>query len=268
MANLPGAHPRSRGENPYTASPEQDPKGSSPLTRGKLRAALDSEPHSGLIPAHAGKTPGAARRWTEPTAHPRSRGENISSGKSALPTNGSSPLTRGKRREPVSRLLARWLIPAHAGKTKAAARCERPPPAHPRSRGENGCSRLLTPHLIGSSPLTRGKPRMRDRATPDRGLIPAHAGKTWRDGRTSAPAWAHPRSRGENACRWAARRRRGGSSPLTRGKPVASGRLQMSVRLIPAHAGKTVMWISCAPKSRAHPRSRGENRRRIKSPQS
>ena len=34
----------------------EDPEGASPLTRGKLRAALDSEPHSGRIPAHAGKT--------------------------------------------------------------------------------------------------------------------------------------------------------------------------------------------------------------------
>ena len=33
------AHPRSRGENPYAASNDQDPKGSSPLTRGKHRDA-------------------------------------------------------------------------------------------------------------------------------------------------------------------------------------------------------------------------------------
>ena len=50
------AHPRSRGENPYAASNDQDPKGSSPLTRGKLLAAVFHERRPRLIPAHAGKT--------------------------------------------------------------------------------------------------------------------------------------------------------------------------------------------------------------------
>ena len=57
-----------------------------------------------------------------------------------------------------------------------------------------------------------------------------------------------------------------GSSPLTRGKLLAwSGRARR-VRLIPAHAGKTIFLPSFAFSFRAHPRSRGENDRAPISP--
>ena len=71
-----------------------------------------------------------------------------------------------------------------------------------------------------------------------------------------------------------------GSSPLTRGKPVADPHLPECDRLIPAHAGKTLQDARRSgdrglipahagktdsetfrpARSRAHPRSRGENR--------
>ena len=92
-----------------------------------------------------------------------------------------------------------------------------------------------------------------------RGLIPAHAGKTWsrRPSRSGRPA--HPRSRGENDVRTHKEHHGEGSSPLTRGKRVIVIRLDVRLGLIPAHAGKTT---ACSPGSstrRAHPRSRGEN---------
>ena len=94
----PRAHPRSRGEN-IECRPECDADdGSSPLTRGKPRARSAATRPTGLIPAHAGKTlrrawvrtlqglipahagkTSLARRGPGPrTAHPRSRGENLS----------------------------------------------------------------------------------------------------------------------------------------------------------------------------------------------
>ena len=91
------------------------------------------------------------------------------------------------------------------------------------------------------------------------GLIPAHAGKTPVGRAVPSVAWAHPRSRGENA-----ERRRGGellrgSSPLTRGKLAGSEFASMVIGLIPAHAGKTVCPASGRWSRGAHPRSRGEN---------
>ncbi|EDN80074.1 hypothetical protein ACTODO_00510 [Schaalia dentiphila ATCC 17982] len=70
--------------------------------------------------------------------------------------------------------------------------------AHPRSRGENPLTKSLGDATEGSSPLTRGK---HAQPAPDhkaRRLIPAHAGKTPGGCSSHRPAWAHPRSRGEN----------------------------------------------------------------------
>ena len=70
---------------------------------------------------------------------------------------------------------------------------------------------------------------------------------------------AHPRSRGENSpyCRTAVAR--GGSSPLTRGKRRSLRWPCTAMRLIPAHAGKTGARRASPRRTRAHPRSRGEN---------
>ena len=71
------AHPRSRGENdPGSTQPERL-MGSSPLTRGKRIGSRPWASYSGLIPAHAGKTPAHSYQQARCTAHPRSRGENL-----------------------------------------------------------------------------------------------------------------------------------------------------------------------------------------------
>ena len=51
----------------------------------------------------------------------------------------------------------------------------------------------------------------------------------------------------------------GGSSPLTRGKPVLDACFGGEVGLIPAHAGKTAAESNWDENAGAHPRSRGEN---------
>ena len=93
--------------------------------------------------------------------------------------------------------------------------------------------------MYGSSPLTRGKPELREGEGVHWRLIPAHAGKTAIAVAHVYVRQAHPRSRGENGeellfvagCR--------GSSPLTRGKPSGRTTGIRGRRLIPAHAGKT-----------------------------
>ena len=173
-----GAHPHSRGENPYTASPEQDPKGSSPLTRGKRVTRASRSRRWGLIPTHAGKT--ATRRMAAPCpwAHPHSRGENNQERSWAGEFGGSSPLTRGKRVVLRHHVDHAGLIPTHAGKTLRAQEDGIIGGAHPHSRGENGQDGHDEGAPAGSSPLTRGK---RQRCGSWRlvgGLIPTHAGKT------------------------------------------------------------------------------------------
>ena len=71
--------------------------------------------------------------------------------------------------------------------------------------------------------------------------------------------WAHPHSRGENLYTLAYKRKRAGSSPLTRGKLLHIDGAVTLAGLIPTHAGKTY-FISVSPRRAwAHPHSRGEN---------
>ena len=255
----PTAHPRSRGENVTTVTKARAVEGSSPLTRGKPRLFLRTHLVGRLIPAHAGKT--QSPHWCAglTKAHPRSRGENVQSSDSPSRALGSSPLTRGKPRSPRYSTATARLIPAHAGKTQPPGLLPAARPAHPRSRGENGPAGRPVPATRGSSPLTRGKRRQMHLVHVIRGLIPAHAGKTrppWPGGHGSP---AHPRSRGENASSSMPIKSAYGSSPLTRGKHVATPSWAARPRLIPAHAGKTNTLITTMFYNKAHPRSRGEN---------
>ena len=110
-----------------------------------------------LIPAHAGKTVERAGRRRHGGAHPRSRGENSGAASKVWVAGGSSPLTRGKLVGLLALLLARRLIPAHAGKTDEEPRRGGAQRAHPRSRGENDEAVPGAARGRGSSPLTRGK---------------------------------------------------------------------------------------------------------------
>ena len=131
--------------------------------------------------------------------------------------------------------------------------------AHPRSRGENHTGSGLSRVRQGSSPLTRGKPQELAGALSLPGLIPAHAGKT--NCRPYRPhnGPAHPRSRGENSTNASITGVTLGSSPLTRGKLQMTYNLDLTEGLIPAHAGKTLLYIRLLSWCAAHPRSRGEN---------
>ena len=233
--------------------------GSSPLTRGKPRIITGRTYVMRLIPAHAGKTLRNVFDGWDAEAHPRSRGENELTDYVGDADNGSSPLTRGKPTPINGHVVVGWLIPAHAGKTGLRTRRASVAQAHPRSRGENLYSPVSQEMCRGSSPLTRGK---RDGGVVDgdeAGLIPAHAGKTWRQRLPFRLLPAHPRSRGENSCGDWSPSTHAGSSPLTRGKPAGHPASVQDARLIPAHAGKTSTRRTRTSAPAAHPRSRGEN---------
>ena len=193
-------------------------------------------------------------------AHPRSRGENLKCGFAESSGGGSSPLTRGKHCSVLSVYRAGGLIPAHAGKTGAGGGDRSTVGAHPRSRGENNEVVKGGGREGGSSPLTRGKRRLRRGRAQRHGLIPAHAGKTMATSFAHVESEAHPRSRGENEGQGHCLVRPRGSSPLTRGKHDGAGVRARRVGLIPAHAGKTRHGKQGRCAHRAHPRSRGENR--------
>ena len=151
------------------------------------------------------------------------------------------------------------IIPAHAGKTSARWCRHLAGRDHPRSRGENGEAQVHEGLVEGSSPLTRGKHGHQIPTLPDRGIIPAHAGKTYGWSLRFASLRDHPRSRGENVPYANEGLGQRGSSPLTRGKPeLRPGRYVVS-GIIPAHAGKTIFQALLTRTTGDHPRSRGEN---------
>ena len=234
-------------------------EGSFPLTRGKRGLVQILSSPRRLIPAHAGKTMPPTASLEAHRAHPRSRGENVGDFASGPGGQGSSPLTRGKRANAHRGFLTVRLIPAHAGKTVCGFSPASPAPAHPRSRGENEYVPTNGDVLEGSSPLTRGKLVVNAVITWWLRLIPAHAGKTWFVRIFAAIRRAHPRSRGENLIVDRPANPQAGSSPLTRGKLPSWTRSLLTARLIPAHAGKTVLGVVGAFFRWAHPRSRGEN---------
>ena len=192
-------------------------------------------------------------------AHPRSRGENVTTVTKARAIEGSSPLTRGKRVRGLRKAIQARLIPAHAGKTLEAVGLHGFGPAHPRSRGENPCARSPTGATVGSSPLTRGKHVQESCGLAPSRLIPAHAGKTADGVHFCVPfGGSSPLTRGKPPTM--GRSRAGaGSSPLTRGKRSVCKDERAMTGLIPAHAGKTVGQCTRRTGVPAHPRSRGEN---------
>ena len=210
-------HPRSRGVYGSRSWRRWTTPGSSPLARGLQVYPKLVWGHPGIIPARAGftsssRSPAPASCWiiparagftadhlaqrAVPTDHPRSRGVYALKRSLGSSTGGSSPLARGLRRTVVGSVPPARIIPARAGFTTTCQNQVQHTPDHPRSRGVYYISSFIIHHHLGSSPLARGLPAVRARASSRRGIIPARAGFT-RPGRVLLGAeWDHPRSRG------------------------------------------------------------------------
>ena len=154
------------------------------------------------------------------------------------------------------------LIPARAGNTPYRADAAVAYRAHPRSRGEHPDADLLGLNPRGSSPLARGTHFAGGLFAGWFGLIPARAGNTPLCVRWACPSWAHPRSRGEHTSAAAGSSPVRGSSPLARGTLLTIFDGLKAVGLIPARAGNTRSFTDSLSLRRAHPRSRGEHRRK------
>ena len=90
-------------------------------------------------------------------------------------------------------------------------------------------------------------------------IIPAYAGSTVIIDAQKAYDKDHPRIRGEHVFVGRERNHRDGSSPHTRGAPLAILEGSISQRIIPAYAGSTFSRIFPALPKADHPRIRGEH---------
>ena len=171
----------------------------------------------------------------------------------------TSPLTRGKPHPFEAAVHVLGNIPAHAGKTGRGKRTQPNCRKHPRSRGENRNACKGYGMVTETSPLTRGKLKLRLASTKNSRNIPAHAGKTYGFRSDYTFRRKHPRSRGENRVKKPRHALYVETSPLTRGKLGVGVGDSADDRNIPAHAGKTLGGHKVLAKAWKHPRSRGEN---------
>ena len=152
-----------------------------------------------ITPAHAGKTSTPALTGFPLRDHPRACGENTSMAMTQASTTGSPPRMRGKRAQPSPAPFWSRITP--------------------RACGENIPRPLHNLRVQGSPPRMRGKQRRVVLQYEDRGITPAHAGKTECPHQSRRGARDHPRACGENFLATSRCVRRAGSPPRMRGKP-------------------------------------------------
>ena len=263
--SMASAHPRSRGEHCSGFTTTTDEFGSSPLARGTPGFIITDAALIRLIPARAGNTIGRTQAKAAQPAHPRSRGEHYFASDVQLPYPGSSPLARGTHCRLSHCYIVVRLIPARAGNTLDESIYRGALSAHPRSRGEHITKYWSAAPYFGSSPLARGTRMARSRAQPLPRLIPARAGNTGKFSKFFPVSAAHPRSRGEHLGIINLESRRVGSSPLARGTLGRPHRKTAAPRLIPARAGNTHRKPQNGRCHTAHPRSRGEHGKGLRS---
>ena len=156
--------------------------GSSPLTRGTRLQGWSARFMTRFIPAYAGNSRRAYVTALPNAVHPRLRGE-LGCQKSIIDgAYGSSPLTRGTHASAISRTRLVRFIPAYAGNSVRPVCGANPDPVHPRLRGELGSTIADPVAKGGSSPLTRGTLRNRNRRIYVCRFIPAYAGNSLKDG--------------------------------------------------------------------------------------
>ena len=145
-SNTPADHPRIRGEHLGYRWDAEAKLGSSPHTRGAQTLQETRHPLPRIIPAYAGSTKPIAAVEHSRTDHPRIRGEHRPCGGPSAGPRGSSPHTRGARRDPPGHRRRRRIIPAYAGSTSGVGYGFVGVTDHPRIRGEHwgGPARLST----------------------------------------------------------------------------------------------------------------------------
>ena len=134
---------------------------------------------------------------------------------------------------------------------------------HPRSRGNNTAPVTNNGNRRGSPPLAREQLLCLRVCPQKRGITPARAGTTL----TTLLAYGffrdHPRSRGNNQRRSFRQRMSTGSPPLAREQLIQQLRSAEHTGITPARAGTTQNFRYDVSLLWDHPRSRGNNSKKI-----
>ncbi len=170
---------------------------------------------------------------------------------------GSSPRMRGSLRYFFRAYRKQGIIPAHAGLTLECRILLASRRDHPRACGAHMLSTICSMMQKGSSPRMRGSHYRNDRCLIREGIIPAHAGLTVLALLDQRHFRDHPRACGAHGDCDNAEAVGPGSSPRMRGSPPLKSLLILLLRIIPAHAGLTVLRMCNVWMRRDHPRACG-----------
>ena len=157
--------------------------------------------------------------------HPRACGEHIAPKRRPGPRGGSPPRMRGTLAHGVQRI--EFIA------------------VHPRACGEHSVYRHASGINGGSPPRMRGTPRMVVMFAVIARFTPAHAGNTSVCGSSGMRTSVHPRACGEHPALQDRDQSHGGSPPRMRGTRSRQSPRGDSHRFTPAHAGNTMLMLSC-----------------------
>ena len=171
--------------------------------------------------------------------HPRACGEKAEFTAPTSALLGSPPRMRGK--VIIRHHLSIWdrITPAHAGKRKVEEAMSLLDEDHPRACGEKSVAASNRASYSGSPPRMRGKDSHAEGAKKVRRITPAHAGKSKTVYKHLPAPEDHPRACGEKPAGTPPAGPLLGSPPRMRGKAYKTIANQRSVRITPAHAGKS-----------------------------
>ena len=185
--------------------------------RGTPCGSEDAHCTVGIIPAHAGNTPGRISFLTQARgSSPRMRGTRRGLGRFQT-GSGIIPAHAGNTCVVFYFLLFFGIIPAHAGNTCCRSPNSSPVRDHPRACGEHFVAIVSVCVCAGSSPRMRGTLPRDVTELETGGIIPAHAGNTPRRARRGCRRRDHPRACGEHCIMTQEEHVGLGSSPRMRG---------------------------------------------------
>ena len=187
--------------------------------RGKDAGKSDGSTEHRITPAHAGKRSAMVISSSSTRDHPRACGEKQQNFVSMGPYNR--------------------ITPAHAGKSLQGTMQPKRDRDHPRACGEKNQRQVGCAVHQGSPPRMRGKVPCGLVLFVEDGITPAHAGKSNKTLRNVDVAWDHPRACGEKKLSPTATPLPTGSPPRMRGKEKSVMTSPASLRITPAHAGKS-----------------------------
>ena len=275
-------HPRVCGEKFRTSRRKKNVVGSPPRVRGEGSSLRQTLSRRRITPACAGRRPsrprlqnivldhprvcGEKNRYLQniqqlPGSPPRARGEAAPQGGALC--RGSPPRARGEVAGQRVHLDAPRITPACAGRSDGAIHFHGLCKDHPRVRGEKNSGRSPLLSTRGSPPRARGEaPTRRSRITAG-WITPACAGRRLRARRIWAFLEDHPRVRGEKGPKMSMSPSWAGSPPRARGEVARLQHDRIDEGITPACAGRSCTGRCPRPRSKDHPRVRGEKLQRI-----